>query len=256
MRVAIGAIGRVRSPNVSDWGGFMFGRKRIGPSIVAGLLASSITIGGGMAALAQDGTPEATPAEAVEEEAPPPLQSTFTLIGTDGNAAGFGSIVETDDGSLEIKLANSGNSGLAPGEHGIHLHQAGVCTATGGEPFATAGGHFNPTDMAHGAPDADPHHAGDLGNLTVEDDGSFVFEITVQGEGLTLDPEIDPSLADEDGTAILIHQNPDDLKTDPSGNSGARVACGLVVQSTVPGATPIATPVGSPEASPVATPVS
>lgn len=229
----------------------MFGKEIIGRSLLGGFLASSIAIGGGMAALAQDGTPAATP-EAVVEEAPPePLKSSFTLIGTDGNAAGFGSVEETD-GGLVIKIANSEDSGLAPGEHGIHLHQVGDCTAEGDEPFATAGGHFNPTDMAHGAPDADPHHAGDLGNLTVEDDGSLVFEITVQGEGLTLDPEADPTLADEDGTAILIHQNPDDLKTDPSGNSGPRVACGLVFQSTIP----VATPVGSPVATPVASPVS
>lgn len=230
----------------------MFGRKRIGASIVAGFLVSSIAAGGGIATVAQDGTPEATP-EAVEEEpAPPPLQSNFTLVGTDGNAVGFGSVVETDDGALEIKLANSEDSSLAPGDHGLHFHETGDCTAEGDEPFASAGAHFNPADVAHGGPETDPHHAGDLGNLTVADDGSFVFEITVQGEGLTLDPEADPSLADEDGTALMIHQDPDDLTTDPSGNSGGRIACGLVVQSTVP----VATPVASPEASPVASPIS
>ena len=223
----------------------MFGKDIIGRSIVAGFLASSIAIGGGIAALAQDATPEATPAEAVEETPEVPLQSTFTLVGADGNAVGFASVVETD-GSLVIKLANSDDSGLAPGEHGLHFHETGDCTPEGDEAFATAGDHFNPTDMVHGGPETDPHHAGDLGNLTIEDNGSFVFEITVQGDGLTLDPAADPSLADEDGSALLIHQDPDDLTTDPSGESGGRIACGLVAQSTVPVATPAASPVASP----------
>lgn len=228
----------------------MFGKEFIGRSIVAGFLASSIAIGGGIGAFAQDGTPAATPEAAVEEAPEEPIKSTLTLIGTDGNAVAFGSVEETD-GGLVITIANSEDSGLAPGEHGVHLHQTGDCTPEGDDPFATAGGHFNPTNVAHGGPETDPHHAGELGNLTVEDDGSIVFEITVEGEGLTLDPEADPSLADEDGTALLIHQDPDDLATDPSGNSGARVACGLVVQST----TPVATPAASPVATPVATPV-
>lgn len=228
----------------------MFGRDIIGRSILGGFLASTIAFGGAMAALAQDGTPAATPEPVVEEEVEEPLKSSFTLIGTDGEAAAFGSVEETDEGLL-IRVANSEDSGLEPGEHGIHLHEVGDCAAEGNEPFTTAGAHYNPTDMAHGGPDTDEHHAGDLGNLTVSDDGSIVFEITVEGEGLTLDPEADPSLADEDGSALLIHANPDDLQTDPSGESGGRVACGLVAASTLPVGTPVASPVASPVATPV-----
>ncbi len=224
----------------------MFGKEILGRSILGGLLASSIAVSGGMAVLAQDGTPAATPEPVVEEEVEEPLKSSFTLIGTDGEAAAFGSVEEAEGGLL-IRVANSEDSGLEPGEHGIHLHEVGDCTAEGDEPFTSAGAHFNPAGMAHGGPDTDERHAGDLGNLTVNDDGSIVFEITVEGEGLTLDPEADPSLADDDGSALLIHANPDDLTTDPSGESGGRVACGLVAASTVP--------VGSPVASPVATPV-
>jgi len=222
----------------------MFGKQLIGKSIVAGCLVSSIAIGGGIATLAQDGTPAATP-EAVEATPEAPLQSALTLIGTDGNSVGFATVVDTE-GSLVIKLVISGDSGLVPGEHGLHFHETGDCAPEGDEAFATAGDHFNPTDMVHGGPETDPHHAGDLGNLTVEDNGSSLFEITVQGEGLTLDPAADPSLADEDGSALLIHQDPDDLATDPSGESGERIACGLVVPSTIPVATPAASPVASP----------
>ncbi|MBA2247769.1 MAG: superoxide dismutase family protein [Chloroflexia bacterium] len=228
----------------------MFGTEMLRRSLLGGLFASSIAIGGGMAVVAQDGTPAATPEAVVEEEAEEPLKSSFTLIGTDGNAAAFGSAEETEGGLL-IRVANSEDSGLEPGEHGIHLHQVGDCTAEGDEPFATAGGHFNPTGMAHGGPDSEERHAGDLGNLTVNDDGSIVFEITVEGEGLTLDPEADPSLADEDGSALLIHANPDDLTTDPSGESGGRVACGLVAASTLPVGSPVASPIASPVATPV-----
>ncbi len=228
----------------------MFGKEALGRTFLGGILASSIALGGGMAALAQDGTPAATPEAVVEEEVAEPMKNSFTLIGTDGNAAAFGSVEETDGGLL-IRVASSEDSGLEPGDHGIHLHAVGDCTAEGDPPFATAGGHYNPTGEVHGGPDTDPHHAGDLGNLTVEDDGSIVFEITVEGEGLTLDPEADPSLADEDGSALLIHANPDDLTTDPSGESGGRVACGLVAQSTIPVATPVASPVASPVATPV-----
>jgi Cu-Zn family superoxide dismutase len=115
-------------------------------------------------------------------------------------------------------------------------------------PYESAGGHFNPTDAAHGAPEDEGSHAGDLGNFTVEDDGTFTFEITT--DKITLAPGAENSLDDEDGSALVIHEGTDDLMTDPSGESGGRVGCGIIFKSTVPAA-PAASPVASPEASPV-----
>lgn len=217
---------------------------RIGRSIVGGMLASSLIFGGGALAYAQDATPDASPeAEPapVEEEAP--LKAQFTLTDVDGEPVGFGAIEEMESGAT-VTLANSGDSGLAPGEHGIHIHEVGLCDPSGEEAFSSAGDHFNPTDSAHGGPDTESRHAGDLGNLTVNDDGSFTFEVSV--EDLAIAAEVETTLADEDGSSLLIHADPDDLETDPSGESGGRVACGIIFPNTLPVATPAASPAATP----------
>jgi Cu-Zn family superoxide dismutase len=109
-------------------------------------------------------------------------------------------------------------TGLAPGMHGFHVHQYGDCSA----PDATsAGDHFNPTAQPHGAPGAEARHLGDLGNIEAAADGSVPVDVT------------DPRLTLEGpnaivGRAVIVHANPDDLKTQPSGNAGARLACGVV----------------------------
>ncbi len=226
----------------------MFMSRRVGTSVIGGLLATSLAFGSGATALAQDASPAASPeatpeVEAAEEEAPP-LRAQLTLVNVDGEPIGFASLEETEDG-VTVTVVNSEDSGLEPGEHGIHIHETGVCDPAGDPPFSSAGGHFNPTDKAHGGPDTDPRHAGDLGSLMVEEAGSFVFEVTV--EGPTLGEDTENTLADEDGSALVIHANPDDLETDPSGESGGREACGVIFP------TPLAT--ASPAASPVATPV-
>ncbi len=109
--------------------------------------------------------------------------------------------------------------GLTGGEHGIHLHETGNCDPTGEKAFEKAGGHFNPGGMTH------PGHAGDLGNLTVDANGNvaFIFDST----SLKYD-DSEFGVADADGTALVIHADPDDLVTDPSGNSGARIACAVI----------------------------
>lgn len=216
---------------------------RIGRSIIGGVLASSLLFGGGALAFAQDATPEATPEAAPVEEEAPPLKAQLTLTGVDGQPVGFGAVEEAD-GGVTVTVVNSEDSGLAPGEHGIHIHETGICDPSGDEAFSSAGGHFNPTDSTHGGPETEARHGGDLGNMTVNDDGSFTFEVTV--EDLALGEGAENTLADEDGSALLIHADPDDLETDPSGESGGRVACGIIFPNTLP----VASPVGSPEATP------
>ncbi len=107
-------------------------------------------------------------------------------------------------------------TGLAPGMHGIHIHTTGNCAPPD---FQSAGGHFNPKSAQHGS------HAGDLGNLAINEDGAGTYQKTIDSVSLT-PGEI--SLDDADGSAIVIHADPDDMTTDPSGNSGARVACGVI----------------------------
>lgn len=217
---------------------------RIGRSIVSGMLASMLLLGGGALAIAQDATPDATPeAEPVEEEAPP-AKASLTLTDVDGQPVAFASVEEVD-GGVTVTVANSDDSGIAPGEHGIHIHETGTCDPSGDEPFSSAGGHLNPTGSTHGGPDSDPRHAGDLGNMTVnENDGTITFEVTVQGP--VFGEGTEDSLNDADGSALMIHADPDDLQTDPGGASGARMACGVIFANTQPAASPVASPVATP----------
>ncbi len=110
--------------------------------------------------------------------------------------------------------------GMAPGTYGIHLHMVGRCDAPD---FTSAGGHWNPTGAMHGmnAPQG-PHH-GDLPNLVIGADGRGRLDFTIAGGSLTGAQ----GLLDADGGALLIHAQADDYRTDPSGNSGARIACGI-----------------------------
>ncbi len=109
-------------------------------------------------------------------------------------------------------------SGLTPGSHGFHVHDKGDCSA----PDATsAGGHFNPGGTPHGAPDAEKHHAGDLGNITAGDDGKAHLDQVF--------PFLSLSGADSIvGRGFIVHAGKDDMTTQPTGNAGARAACGVI----------------------------
>jgi superoxide dismutase, Cu-Zn family len=114
-------------------------------------------------------------------------------------------------------------NGLMPGMHGIHIHTVGKCE---GPAFASAGGHFNPTMKMHGKDNPMGPHAGDLLNITVDAKGHA--KATLVASGVTLGPGAN-SLFHDGGTALVIHATADDYKTDPAGNSGARIACGVIL---------------------------
>ncbi len=107
--------------------------------------------------------------------------------------------------------------GMPAGAHGAHVHTTGRCDAPG---FETAGGHWNPTGMKHGTMNPQGPHQGDIPNLIVDSGGRGTVAATVPGATMA-------GLLDADGAAFVVHAGPDDLKTDPSGNSGGRIACGV-----------------------------
>lgn len=112
-------------------------------------------------------------------------------------------------------------SGLAPGSYGAHVHAIGACDPPG---YDSAGPHWNPTNREHGTQNPQGAHMGDLPNLLVGADGRGSFEMTIAGAQVSGGAR---AMLDGDGAAIVIHAGPDDYRTDPSGNSGARIACGV-----------------------------
>lgn len=127
-------------------------------------------------------------------------------------------IVQIGD-SIRVKIASAG---LPAGAYGAHLHAVGRCDAP---TFETAGPHWNPSGQMHGKDNPQGMHRGDLPNLLVGADGQGSFEFTVPDATITGGVR---ALLDGDGAAVVIHQRPDDYRTDPSGNSGARIACGIL----------------------------
>jgi len=128
-------------------------------------------------------------------------------------------------GMRGVELEINVERGAFPGQHGIHFHSVGKCDSSAA--FASAGPHFNPTNRKHGLFNPDGPHVGDLEAITVDDFRQAHF--VVPDPRVTLSPG-PTSLLDADGTAVVLHALPDDQRTDPSGNSGARIACGVIVK--------------------------
>ncbi len=152
----------------------------------------------------------------MQEEVRPRM---FTVPLFDGQGRGVGTLSAVQLGAnVQVRLTATG---MAPGTHGAHFHEAGLCE---GPAFTTAGGHLNPTGRQHGLRNPNGPHLGDLPNLVVGADGRGTLEATIAG---SLTPGQAP-LFDANGTAFIVHAAADDQVTDPSGNSGARIACAVV----------------------------
>ena len=146
------------------------------------------------------------------------VPQSVAFTGADG--ALLGSVMVSEDpGGL---VMNVSAIAMPAGVHGIHIHETGLCE---GPKFASAGAHWNPGAKQHGRDNPAGPHAGDLANLTVAADGTAKSSIPVAGVKTASGAMM---LADADGTALVIHAKPDDYKTDPSGDSGDRIACAVI----------------------------
>ncbi len=141
------------------------------------------------------------------------------LLNTEGKKLGAALLTETPQGVL-IRVEATG---LRPGLHGFHIHELGACTPPD---FKSAGEHFNPTAKQHGFDDPKGYHAGDLPNLRVNADGSVKAEVLAKQ--VTLQKGKPNSLLKPGGTALVIHDMPDDYYSEPAGRAGDRIACGVV----------------------------
>jgi len=135
-----------------------------------------------------------------------------------GKEVGSANLMQTPRGVL----INLSVKGLPPGEHAFHVHAVGKCEP----PFTSAGGHFNPDHKKHGLMANDGAHAGDMPNLHIPQNGDLTVEVL--NAAVTLDKGKPNSLLDSDGSALVIHAGTDDYKSDPTGDAGGRIACGVV----------------------------
>jgi superoxide dismutase, Cu-Zn family len=155
--------------------------------------------------------------QSMSPEAPQSLRATAQLQPTKGNKT-FGEVTFEQVGAKVRVLVNV--QGLTPGrEHGFHIHEAGDCSSGDGE---SAKGHFDPFSKSHGHYASPERHAGDLPSITADKGGRAKLDVEVDQITLT------PGPASIVGRGLIVHADPDDYKTQPAGNSGARIACGVI----------------------------
>jgi Cu-Zn family superoxide dismutase len=150
---------------------------------------------------------------------------TSTLVDTTGKSVGT---VQLHQDAAGVVLVRIDAAGIPAGAHGVHIHQTGKCEGPG---FTSAGGHFNPTNKKHGLDSPDGAHAGDLAQVPATFDGSGTHEATTNRLSLTAGPL---SISDADGSSLIVHAGPDDQLTDPTGNSGGRIACAVLAPASAP----------------------
>jgi len=155
-------------------------------------------------------------AQTPEEKSSPPLKAIALLHPTAGNkVSGKVTFIEVADGvQVQAEI-----TGLTPGNHGFHVHEFGDCSATDA---TSAGAHFNPTNKPHAGPDAAERHVGDMGNIEADASGTARLDYVDHHISLTNDKQ---SVI---GRSVVVHAKADDLKSQPAGDSGARVACGVI----------------------------
>jgi Cu-Zn family superoxide dismutase len=168
----------------------------------------------GLAFAQNPAPPMPVPPPAAAAQLPP---KTVQLRDQKGKMVGTVLLVDTPHGLL----LRGTLMGLPPGTHAIHFHEIGKCES----PFKSSGGHYNPTKKEHGMKDAAGLHAGDLPNLVVPRNGKLDFELFAMDLTLADGPS---TVLDADGTALVIHAKPDDYTSQPAGDAGDRIACGVI----------------------------
>jgi len=158
--------------------------------------------------------------DAIETRAEAEETIQLSLINSEEVEIGMATLKETKEG---VQIAVEGHH-LPEGEHGFHIHEKGICEAPD---FESAGGHFNPDDKKHGFDHPEGPHSGDIQNLEVNEDGTV--DATFVNNRITLKKDEEHSLYTEEGTALVIHADPDDYISQPAGDSGDRIACGVIV---------------------------
>lgn len=146
-----------------------------------------------------------------------PASAQATIRDQGGRVLGTVTVNETGQGFVTTGTLDH----LSPGSHGIHIHTIGACTGT----FTSAGGHWNPSGRQHGFENPMGPHLGDLQNIVVAADSSAEVAVSNRGGGFLRGVA---GLLDGDGASVVVHAGPDDYRTDPAGNSGARIACGVL----------------------------
>jgi superoxide dismutase, Cu-Zn family len=151
----------------------------------------------------------------------PPTTAKATLVDSQGQKVGEATLTQAPEGvKIVMKIQN-----LPPGEHAFHIHAKGACATPG---FEAAGGHFNPFGKQHGLKNPAGPHAGDLANIMVGPDGKANVEVVAKL--VTLKDGEKNSLFQPEGTSLVIHAGADDYVSDPAGNAGARIACGVITR--------------------------
>lgn len=186
----------------------------------ARILMASILLVTGLAAgcSKEEAAPEPAPAPAADPAPAAPAAAKAVFASLDGMITGSATFTESEGGvEIHVEVA-----GAPPGTHGFHVHEAGDCSAAD---FTSAGGHFNPAGVPHGGPADAERHAGDLGNIEIDDSGAGHLALSSDLITVAAGPT---SVV---GRAAILHADADDLESQPTGAAGSRLACGVIEAS-------------------------